>query len=111
MSEYNSGEQVGNEGDKDSVYAERFWDKQSPTVRDGLREAMVQGIKSASESGTMGIFVNPTGLTERDKEKLSAYRLLAGELGFKVGKFTFNKNAILPLLLFSKKDKKLHNIL
>ncbi len=73
----------------DKMYAARFWEGKPP----GLREAMTETIKKDAQTGRTSIFVDKRGITERDKEKLSARRELARELGFEVGPFTFNENA------------------
>ena len=75
----------------DQIYAERFW--QSSRVVKGTREVMIDNIHRATEQGSLGSFVDPNGITEQDKEKLSAYRQLAKELGYEVGDFKFDKAA------------------
>jgi hypothetical protein len=84
------GETISESEAKDSEYASRFWqNNQSP----GLREAMQDNIQSRAESGSFGIFVDSQGITESDKEKLSAYRQLAREMGYEIGPFRFNANS------------------
>lgn len=80
----------GREMIPDEVYAAKFWARKHPP---GLREAMIETIRADAQIGTTVIFVDKSGITEIDKEKLSARRELAKELGFEVGSFAFNKNA------------------
>lgn len=82
--------EFGEQASKDDIYSHLFWSRKQPP---NLREAMMQNILSASQTGTFGVFVNPSGMTEEDKEKLSAYRVLARELGFEIGEFQFNKRS------------------
>lgn len=70
----------------DEMYAQRFWDRQPP----GMREVMIENIHSAAEKGSIGSFTDPKGISETDREKLSAYRLLAEELGYEVGSYVRN---------------------
>ncbi len=62
------------------------------TQPDGMYEAMVDNLTRALNHGQFGIFVsNPPG--DDDRLKFAAYRELAGKLGFKMGKSTFNQNS------------------
>lgn len=80
----------GKKLDKDEVYAARFWEEKP----EELREVMIDNICQAAEKeGFIGSFVDPSGITEKDKEKLSAYRQLARELGYEVGEFKFYPKA------------------
>lgn len=82
--------------ERDAAYAARFWSNQP----EGMREAMVTSIDSAASTGELGLFVDPGGITEKDRQRLSAYRALAKELGYDVGQYTFNPNsyaAIAPI--------------
>jgi len=74
--------------DRDTIYANRFWDRQPK----GMKEVMIQELHKAAADprGKIGSFVNPSGMDERDKEKLSAYRQLGKELGYEIGKYHFN---------------------
>lgn len=75
---------------EDEEYARRFWDKGQPKK---MRSTMVDILESSIQRGVFSSFVDPSGITEYDKEKLSAYRILAQELGYNMSKFTFNKNS------------------
>lgn len=44
----------------------------------------------ASGYGSISCFVSMTGFDEKDLEKLSAYRVLARELGYEVGHYVLN---------------------
>lgn len=83
-------DKFGNPISEDAEYARRFWDRGQPN---GMRSTMVDILESSIQRESFGSFVDPSGITEYDKEKLSAYRMLAQELGYKIGKFTFNKKS------------------
>lgn len=74
----------------DQIYAKKYWDKY-PDER--VKEAMSEIIELAAKTGVFRHFVSANGITEEDKVKLSAYRQLAHELGYKLGQFKFNKNS------------------
>ena len=79
----------GEKLDKDEVYAERFWGRDQPK---GLKEVMVENIRKASEeSGVFTSFVDQNGINDKDREKLSAYRVLARETGYEIGEFKLDK--------------------
>ena len=71
----------------DREYAARFWKRQP----EGMREVFQRTIESAAQLGRLSIFVTSTGLTEQDREKLSALRALAQELGYTVGQFVLDR--------------------
>lgn len=75
--------------DKDEEYARRFWERGRP---EGLREVMTDIVRKAAEqeNGSIGSFVSPEGIDEKDREKLSAYRQLARSLGYEVGQYVFS---------------------
>ena len=85
------GQEISEQKARDTEYADRFWKRQPP----GMRDSMTDNIhRAAQETPPMiGSFVDPAGMTEEDKEKLSAYRLLAEELGYEVGQYVFNASA------------------
>ena len=79
--------QMRNPADKDAEYSKRFWEGQP----DGMREAMIENIKSAASSGTFSMFAIMEGFSEKDKEKMSAYRSLAKEIGYEIGPIKLNR--------------------
>ena len=85
----------------DMEYAARFWQHQP----EGMREAMMSNIESAAKQNPpqIGYFVDPSGITEKDKERLSAYRVLAEEMGYEVGQYVFNKQSHAALAPIHKK--------
>lgn len=76
--------------DKDENYAARFWQGKAEGLRDVITENIHQ---AAREEGFISSFVDPSGIAEKDREKLSACRQLARELGYEVGDFKFYPNA------------------
>jgi hypothetical protein len=77
----------GRKIDKDDVYAERFWEKHQYK---GLKESMMGNIRNTLDKGYFGYFASDQGIDEQDKERLSAYRKLAKEIGYEIGQFTYN---------------------
>lgn len=75
---------------EDEEYSRRFWDKGQPKE---MRSTMIGILESSIQNGHFSSFVDPSGITEYDKEKLSAYRILARELGYTIGQFSFNKKS------------------
>lgn len=73
---------------KDTEYADRFWVRQP----EGMRDIMIGKINTAveKEGGIFSLFADPAGISEHDKEKMSAYRALAKELGYEIGQYKFN---------------------
>ena len=54
--------QFGEEASKDDVYSHLFWSKNQPP---NLRQAMMQNILSASQTGVFTAFVSPTGCQKK----------------------------------------------
>ncbi|MEK6952751.1 MAG: hypothetical protein AABX29_07085 [Nanoarchaeota archaeon] len=82
---------------KDIKYSDLFWSRNQPR---GIKEAMIDNIVSASEGGLFGCFVAANGITDYDKERLSAYRVLAKQMGYEIGEYKFNArsgNATVPI--------------
>lgn len=73
---------------KDAEYARQFWERGQP---EGMREAMIRNIVDAATTGTKGIFAGSAGFDERDKQKMSAYRELAREMGYEIGPFQLDR--------------------
>jgi len=88
----------GRKLDRDQVYAERFWQKQPK----GKREVMIENIPRMADNGFVTSFVSQNGLSEEDREKLSAMRVLAKELGYDVGQFTFDSKTHIAKAPISK---------
>jgi hypothetical protein len=84
------GELLPENAQRDLEYAARFWRGNQPS---GLRETMQTNIEHACLHGQLASAVSPHGMTEDDKQKLSAYRVLAGELGYLVGPYKFHKGS------------------
>src|SRR3989339_183899 len=89
---------------KDADYAQRFWDKGQPK---GFREVMIgnlhNSIKEGENEGVFRCSVSPQGINDTDKEKLSAYRVLANELGYDMGPYQFNANSYIASAKIIKK--------
>ncbi len=83
------GNRISETEARDIDYATRFW-RQQPA---GQKQAMQEIIQNQVELGKFSLFVSPSGISEGDEEKLSAYRLLAREMGYEIGSFHFNPNA------------------
>lgn len=77
--------------DKDVTYSRRFWTRNRHL--EGLPAAMASNIESSIPHAFIGIFVDPKGPQEVDKEKMSAYRVAAELMGYRIGSFTFHPNS------------------
>ncbi len=83
-------DKFGEKISQDAAYAIGFWKKQPA----GMREAMHDILKRAEQTGIMSSLASPDKGIEDDlelKQKLSAYRELAREMGYEVGQFQFDK--------------------
>lgn len=87
----------------DEAYASVFWEKQPK----GKREVMMGSIRRAAEKGEISELIPPEGIVDSYyKEKLSAYRLLAREMGYEIGKFIFKKQAGTAIAPIKKIEQK-----
>ncbi len=86
---------------KDEEYAQKFWDAERAKVKIGknpdkylkdLRDAMMENIEKAVATGNIDVFAGPKELAESEKQKISAYRALAKEMGYEVGQFKLDKH-------------------
>ena len=93
------GEELSEEESRDLEYATRFWESQPS----GMREAMRENIEIAAQAGSISSFVDPKGISEKDKEKLSAYRVLAKEMGYEVGQYVTNRDSYTAVAPINKK--------
>lgn len=75
--------------EKDLKYSERFWSSQPK----GMRETFMNNILNAANDGFLGIIISEKEFTEKDKERASAYRVLARQMGLEVGGYILNENA------------------
>ena len=87
---------------QDMDYAARFWARSQPT---GMRENMMTIVESSANQNPpqLASFIDPSGITEKDKEKLSAYRVLAEEMGYEVGPYVLNNRSYTALAPIHKK--------
>src|SRR3989344_2969320 len=85
------GELLNSNKAQDMDYAAQFWAHQP----EGMHAVMRQNIERAAKQNPpqIGSFVDKAGITEEDKEKLSAYRVLAEEIGYEVGQYVLNKRS------------------
>jgi hypothetical protein len=84
------GARIPKDKARDLEYAARFWRGERPSQ---LRETMKKIIESAYAQGQFAYAVDSNGLSETDKEKLSAYRVLANELGYNIGPYELHKTS------------------
>ncbi len=98
-------DRYGESGSPDEVFATEFWLTKECGLRayaGELRIAMGENIRKAAQSGQLSYFVDPTGITDSDKMRLSAARQLAREMGYYVGNFVFNPNAYTATAIIEK---------
>ncbi len=87
----------------DKEYARRYWIRQPP----GMREVMERYIqKCASEGIPLRHFVGAEGIAEDDKEKLSAFRVLARQMGHEIGQYSFDKSSHVATAEIRKKPQR-----
>lgn len=82
--------------DRDKEYGGRFWErlrdkKLSKEELAKERENLKDDIRRMAEQGEFRISMSGSSLSEQDKERLSAMRLLAQEMNLKVGGFYIDK--------------------
>lgn len=59
----------------------------------GTIDAIKKNIITAALKGTIGLFVDINGISEDDKGRLSAYRVIADQIGYEIGKWKYNKKS------------------
>ncbi len=86
--------------DRDSQYSEKYWqllaDKGSPPEeiakkREGYRENILDAVSSGRN--IVQFFVEGENFAEDEKAKASMYRVLAKEMGYKIGPYKINKKS------------------
>jgi hypothetical protein len=82
---YMDGRRISEEDARDYEYATRFWKRGQPET---MRQNMTEIIEKAVQEGTFYLFVDQEEMTDEDKERISAYRVLAKQIGYRVGGFT-----------------------
>ena len=86
----------GKEIDRDTAYSMRFWSRNQP---EGLRDNMRVTLEAAILKGVLTFFatsiISADGKKEIDgfnKEKLSAYRKMADDMGYTIGNFRLDQD-------------------
>ena len=98
---------------RDERYAQRFWDgfRNGPkpwsdanieSLRATIRSELV---RAAESTGVFPVLVGPERITEKFKEKLSACRQLARDMGYEMGPFRFNENSYVAVAEIRKVPK------
>jgi predicted kinase len=70
--------------DYDQRYADEY------LKNSGVRRTLEDIIKKSFPTGMIKTFVDMKGMTDKDKSKLSAYRVVAEEIGFPIGQWKIN---------------------
>lgn len=73
---------------KHHAYAQRYFQKNSPRQKAAIQQLIADNAKT----GVINTFVDMNGMTEEDKEKLSAYIVAGDEIGYEVGPWTYNRS-------------------
>ncbi len=84
---------------KDLEYSKRFWSHNQPPEQ---RETMIENVLRAGETGFIGMSVDPTGITGAHREKLSALRVLARQMGYNVKQFIFDPRSYTAIASIKK---------
>lgn len=67
------------------MYAARYFAR-SPS---GQKQALQGIVQKNAPTGVISIFVDINGMTEEDREKLSAYVVVADEMGYTIGPWRY----------------------
>jgi len=92
--------------ERDNEYSNKFWESQGE-ISDNVRENMKDIILDCVQRGEMAIFVGfeKNGkIDEKSKQKLSAYRVLAIEIGYYIGDFVIHREAGTVIAKIYKKE-------
>jgi hypothetical protein len=81
---YMHGRRIPREEAVDYEYAATFWAKQPKA----MERTMMDIIEHAAQEGTFWLFVDQERMTDEDKERISAYRVLAKQMGYRLGGFS-----------------------
>lgn len=90
--------------EKDLTYSGKFWEKKSGGLKKDLKQAMMTNIEKAGKEGELHLFVGQKGIALDDKEKLSAYRVLAQQMGYEISEYKYNKGADTVTAKIRKKE-------
>ena len=61
------------------------------TAPKGMLDTMQGIIRKSVAKGTIGMFADMSGYTDSDKNKLSAYRVVASDMGITIGQWVLNR--------------------
>jgi len=61
------------------------------TAPKGMLDTMRGIIRKSVAKGTIGMFADMSGYTDSDKNKLSAYRVVASDMGITIGQWVLNR--------------------
>ena len=81
---YHYGQMIPKKEAVDLDYAASFWKNQP----EGMEQTMMSVIETTAQEGTFWQYVDQEKMTDKDKEKISAYRVLAKQMGYSLGGFT-----------------------
>ena len=72
----------------DKQFADEFF-LNSPS---GMKQVMIKIIEKSVPTGRIAMAANMGKFTDKDKRKLSAYRVLAADMGYTIGKWGLTKS-------------------
>ena len=61
------------------------------TAPKGMVNTMQEIIRKSVVKGSIGMFADMSGYTDKDKNKLSAYRVVAAKMGITIGQWVLNR--------------------
>ena len=61
------------------------------TAPKGMLDTMQGIIRKSVAKGTIGMFADMSGYTDSDKNKLSAYRVVASDMSITIGQWVLNR--------------------
>jgi len=76
---------------KDEAYSSMFWSKYADSdLCTRMQDSMTEILKSSFDKGMFNLFVSKSGIEQEDKERISAFRILANKSGYNLGELKFN---------------------
>ena len=84
---------MGNMRDKETTMTsdKRHADNYFATAPKGMLTTMQSIIRKSVVQGWFGMFADMGGYTDKDKNKMSAYRVVAADMGITIGPFILNR--------------------
>lgn len=105
----NPQNKINEKVERDKIYAGRFWESLRDQGLDKkkiqeMKEEMKLDIERMSQNGELRIGARSQKLTEEEKQKLSAIRVVAQEMDFQVGEFQIDEHGMVVAKIEKKPE-------